>query len=104
MRQTDWESHINVLPGLPGRFAPNVHQADCWEREILKKIERIIKGSVNHEAKRQEDRSCDHRIFCTYEKVFQALRALKKEEAELQTIFSDAAQAIDSRFGNAEIL
>ena len=28
--------------------------------------------------------------FCTYEKVFQALRALKKEEAELQTIFSDA--------------
>ena len=26
--------------------------------------------------------------FCTYEKVFQALRALKKEEAELQTIFS----------------
>lgn len=25
--------------------------------------------------------------FCTYEKVFQALRALKKEEAELQTIF-----------------
>ena len=30
--------------------------------------------------------------FCTYEKVFQALRALKKEEAELQTIFSDAAQ------------
>ena len=40
--------------------------------------------------------------FCTYEKVFQALRALKKEEAELQTIFSDAAQSIDSRFGNAE--
>ncbi len=38
----------------------------------------------------------------TYEKVFQALRALKKEEAELQTIFSDAAQSIDSRFGNAE--
>lgn len=37
--------------------------------------------------------------FCTYEKVFQALRALKKEEAELQTIFSDAAQSIDSRFG-----
>ena len=33
--------------------------------------------------------------FCTYEKVFQALRALKKEEAELQTIFSDAAQSID---------
>ncbi|MCB5457964.1 dipicolinate synthase subunit B [Mediterraneibacter gnavus] len=40
--------------------------------------------------------------FCTYEKVFQELRALKKEEAELQTIFSDAAQSIDSRFGNAE--
>ena len=34
--------------------------------------------------------------------MFQALRALKKEEAELQTIFSDAAQSIDSRFGNAE--
>ena len=32
--------------------------------------------------------------FCTYEKVFQALRALKKEEAELQTIFSDAGTRI----------
>ena len=36
--------------------------------------------------------------FCTYEKVFQALRALKKEEAELQTIFSDAHSLIDSSF------
>lgn len=40
--------------------------------------------------------------FCTYEKVFQVLQALKSEGAEVQTIFSDAAQTLDSRFGNAE--
>lgn len=39
--------------------------------------------------------------FCTYEKVFRALEALQEEGAELQTIFSDAAQTIDSRFGEA---
>lgn len=39
--------------------------------------------------------------FCTYEKVFRALEALQEEGAELQTIFSDAAQTIDSRFGKA---
>lgn len=39
--------------------------------------------------------------FCTYEKVFRALEALQEEGAELQTIFSDAAQNIDSRFGKA---
>lgn len=33
--------------------------------------------------------------FCTYEKVFRALEALQEEGAELQTIFSDAAQTID---------
>ena len=40
--------------------------------------------------------------FCTYEKVFQVLQALKSEGAEVQTIFSDGAQTLDSRFGNAE--
>lgn len=39
--------------------------------------------------------------FCTYEKVFRALEALQEEGAELQTIFSDAAQTIDNRFGEA---
>lgn len=39
--------------------------------------------------------------FCTYEKVFRALEALQEEGTELQTIFSDAAQTIDSRFGKA---
>ncbi len=39
--------------------------------------------------------------FCTYEKVFRALEALQEEGAELQTIFSDAAKTIDSRFGKA---
>ena len=40
--------------------------------------------------------------FCTYKKVFDELQKLAEEGAEIQTIFSDAAQSIDSRFGNAE--
>ena len=40
--------------------------------------------------------------FCTYEKVFKELNALTKEGAAVQTIFSDAAQTLDSRFGKAE--
>ena len=40
--------------------------------------------------------------FCTYKKVFQELEKLAEEGAQIQTIFSDAAQSIDSRFGNAE--
>lgn len=40
--------------------------------------------------------------FCTYKKVFAELERLAAEGAEVQTIFSDAAQSIDSRFGNAE--
>lgn len=40
--------------------------------------------------------------FCTYKKVFVELERLAGEEAALQTIFSDAAQSINSRFGNAE--
>lgn len=40
--------------------------------------------------------------FCTYEKVFQELKKLTNEGALVQTIFSDAAGAIDSRFGKAE--
>lgn len=39
--------------------------------------------------------------FCTYEKVFQELRKLTDEGAYVQTIFSNASAAIDSRFGNA---
>jgi len=40
--------------------------------------------------------------FCTYRHVFQELEKLIREGAEVQTIFSDAAQSIDSRFGVAE--
>lgn len=40
--------------------------------------------------------------FCTYEKVFRELQKLIAEEAVIQTIFSDAAQTLDSRFGKAE--
>lgn len=40
--------------------------------------------------------------FCTYKKVFHELEKLAEENAEIQTIFSDAAQSIDSRFGNAQ--
>lgn len=39
--------------------------------------------------------------FCTYEKVFLELEKLAAEGAVIQTIFSDAAQTLDSRFGNA---
>lgn len=39
--------------------------------------------------------------FCTYEKVFKELEKLILEGAIVQTIFSDAAQSIDSRFGKA---
>ena len=37
--------------------------------------------------------------FCTYKKCFPQLAGLKDEGGEVQTIFSDAAQEIDSRFG-----
>lgn len=40
--------------------------------------------------------------FCTYEKVFEELQKLTEEGAFVQTIFSDAAKSIDSRFGKAE--
>ena len=40
--------------------------------------------------------------FCTYDKVFKALQKLVDEGAKVQTIFSDASQTIDSRFGKAE--
>ena len=40
--------------------------------------------------------------FCTYKKVFQELEKLAEEGAQIQTIFSDAAQSIDSRFGKTE--
>lgn len=40
--------------------------------------------------------------FCTYAKVFRELQKLADEGAWIQTIFSDAAGTIDSRFGKAE--
>ena len=40
--------------------------------------------------------------FCTYEKVFEELKKLTDEGAVVQTIFSNAAQTLDSRFGKAE--
>ncbi|MGI6005985.1 MAG: dipicolinate synthase subunit B [Ruminococcus sp.] len=40
--------------------------------------------------------------FCTYEKVFAQLKELRKEGAEIVTIFSDISQTTDSRFGRAE--
>lgn len=40
--------------------------------------------------------------FCTYKKVFQELEKLAEEGAQIQPIFSEAAQSIDSRFGKAE--
>ncbi len=40
--------------------------------------------------------------FCTYEKVFRELKKLVDEGALIQTIFSNAAGSIDSRFGKAE--
>ena len=39
--------------------------------------------------------------FCTFEKVFTVLQKLAEEGAVVQTVFSDAAQTIDSRFGKA---
>lgn len=40
--------------------------------------------------------------FCTYEKVFIEIQKLVEEGALVQTIFSDAAGSISSRFGRAE--
>lgn len=40
--------------------------------------------------------------FCTYENAFQELQKLVEAGANVQTIFSEAAQTIDSRFGKAE--
>lgn len=40
--------------------------------------------------------------FCTYEAVFRELEKLAAEGAEVQTIFSDAAATLNSRFGKAE--
>lgn len=40
--------------------------------------------------------------FCTYENVFSELEKLKVEGAFIQTIFSDAARTLDSRFGKGK--
>ncbi|MDO4297535.1 MAG: dipicolinate synthase subunit B [Lachnospiraceae bacterium] len=40
--------------------------------------------------------------FCTYKQVFTELQKLVDEGAVVQTIFSDASQTLDSRFGKAE--
>ena len=39
--------------------------------------------------------------FCTYENVFTELKKLVEQGATVQTIFSNASQSLDSRFGNA---
>ncbi len=39
--------------------------------------------------------------FCTYKRIFEELEKLIKEGAEVYTIFSNAAQTIDSRFGKS---
>ncbi len=40
--------------------------------------------------------------FCTYAKAFEQLAILAQTDAEIQTIFSNASQSFDSRFGKAE--
>ena len=40
--------------------------------------------------------------FCTYQKAFEQLQKLTNTGAVIQTIFSDSAATIDSRFGTAE--
>lgn len=40
--------------------------------------------------------------FCTYKKVFEELQKLADAGADIQTIFSNASQTIDSRFGEAD--
>lgn len=40
--------------------------------------------------------------FCTYSKAFPQIEVLVKEGAAVQTIFSNASQTIDSRFGSSE--
>lgn len=40
--------------------------------------------------------------FCTYSRIFEELEVLQKEGAVIQTIFSDSAQSIDSRFGTSK--
>ena len=75
------------LPGIPGKSEViRIYAAGGLAMELKgKKIGVALTGS-----------------FCTYKKVFQELEKLAEEGAQIQTIFSDAAQSIDSRFGNAE--
>lgn len=40
--------------------------------------------------------------FCTYQKSFRQLEEIVAAGAQVQTIFSDASQEIDSRFGDAD--
>ncbi len=40
--------------------------------------------------------------FCTYKRIFKELENLINEGAQVHTIFSNAAQTLDSRFGNAK--
>lgn len=39
--------------------------------------------------------------FCTYRQAFKDIQSLVEEDADVQTIFSQASQSIDSRFGRA---
>lgn len=40
--------------------------------------------------------------FCTYKRIFDELEKLVADGAQVHTIFSNAAQTLDSRFGNAK--
>ncbi len=40
--------------------------------------------------------------FCTYDKIYDEIENLIKEKANVYTIFSNASQNIDCRFGNSE--
>ena len=72
------------LPGIPGKYAPKA-SGEILALAAIRKLSVALTGS-----------------FCTYKKVFQELEKLAEEGAQIQTIFSDSAQSIDSRFGKAE--
>ena len=40
--------------------------------------------------------------FCTFAKAIKGIKILVEEGAKVQTIFSDSAQTINSRFGRAK--
>ena len=87
------------LPGIPGKYAPKA----SGEILALAAIRRIYAaGGLAMELKGKKIGVALTGSFCTYKKVFQELEKLAEEGAQIQTIFSDTAQSIDSRFGKAE--